>query len=139
MAKKNKIKRVLVTFAIVMIGISAVFVIGLQMKLKGFSKEVSKIEIQHVDLSTVKDGVYTGEYHMNEAVGAAVKVTVENGEIKNIDILEHNCGLGKKAEAITGSVIMAQTTKVDTVSGATGSSTVILKAIEDALNQGVSK
>jgi len=47
-------------------------------------------------------------------------------------IIEHFNGRGEKAEAIIPRVIEAQSLDVDVVSGATGSSKAILKAIEDA-------
>lgn len=50
-------------------------------------------------------------------------------------MLEHQNGLGKKAGIINKSVIDNQTLKVDSVSGATVSSKVILKAIENALSK----
>jgi uncharacterized protein with FMN-binding domain len=40
---------------------------------------------------------------------------------------------GKKAEAIVPAIIEAQNLTVDVVSGATGSSKAILKAVENAL------
>lgn len=59
---------------------------------------------------------------------------MENRKIIAINILEHRNGMGSKAEAIINSVIQAQSLQVDAITGATGSSTVILKAIEDALD-----
>ena len=62
-----------------------------------------------------------------------MKVTVKNHAITDIDLLKHQNGQGKPAEVITERVLAAQSLKVDTVSGATMSSKVILLAIEDAL------
>lgn len=55
-----------------------------------------------------------------------------------IDLVKHNHGKGASAEIITDKVTEAQSLDVDIVSGATSSSKVILKAIEDALNSAVS-
>ncbi len=49
-----------------------------------------------------------------------------------IELLKHTHGQGGAAEAIPGKVIEAQTLQVDTISSATYSSKVILKAIEQA-------
>lgn len=126
-------KRVLTVVMVLVVGLSAAFFLGLQMKLREFSKEIRSIDIQSIDLSKVADGEYTGEYYVNESVGAAVNVSVENHRITGIEFIEHKYGKGKKAEEITNSVIRAQSLQVDTISGATGSSTIILKAIENAL------
>lgn len=53
-----------------------------------------------------------------------------------IKIIEHENGLGSKAEKIVDDVISRQSLKVDAVSGAAASSKCIIKAIEDALQCG---
>ncbi len=128
---KKKIKIV----GIVIFVLAATFFIGLQIMLRGFSKEIAKVSINNINLANIEDGDYTGEFNFNEAVGAKVEVTVKNNRIINIEILEHKTGMGSKAEAITNSVLDAQSLEVDFISGATGSSTVILKAIENALEE----
>ena len=64
---------------------------------------------------------------------SAYEVTVQNGEITNINILEHRHERGKTAEAITTKIVDEQRIDVDTISGATNSSTVIKKAVANAL------
>ena len=56
-------------------------------------------------------------------------------KISNINILEHKNERGTPAEIIPKKVVDAQSLKVDVVSGATNSSKVILKAIENALTK----
>ncbi len=65
-----------------------------------------------------------------------VSVEVAGGRIQKIEILEHRTLLGKKAEReIPSRVLRAQSVQVDTVTRATASSMVILKAIEIALTR----
>ena len=66
-------------------------------------------------------------------VYAKVKVTVQSGVITNIDILEHKNGRGSSAEVVADRIIEEQKINVEAVSGATNSSTVIKKAVENAL------
>ncbi len=80
----------------------------------------------------VTDGVYVGEYDV-DFVYAKVEVTVQNGVITKIDILEHKNGRGKPAEIVADRIIEEQKIDVDAVSGATNSSVVIKKAVENAL------
>lgn len=80
----------------------------------------------------IPDGVYVGEYDV-DFIYAKVEVTVQNGEITNINILEHRHERGKTAEVITDSIVDKQKIDVDAISGATNSSTVIKKAVENAL------
>jgi len=61
-----------------------------------------------------------------------VEVTVQDGVITNIDILEHKNGRGKSAEVVADRIMEEQKIDVDAVSGATNSSVVIKKAVENA-------
>ncbi|HHV94955.1 MAG TPA: FMN-binding protein [Clostridiaceae bacterium] len=119
-------------FAIIVVGIIAA-VIGIKSNLKKSMEELAKITISDVDLSQLENGSYTGSYKTG-LVSAKVKVKVNDHKIIEVELLEHNNGKGAPAEIIPDKVVEAQTLNVDTVSGATYSSKVILKAIENALN-----
>lgn len=93
---------------------------------------VYAIELQDLDLSNVPDGTYAGKYSAFP-VSAEVAVTVTDHRISAIDLVKHRNGQGSAAEIIPQMVVDAQTLTVDTVSGATFSSKVILLAIRDAL------
>lgn len=134
MEKRPSIKIIKIS-GIVLLTLVAIFFIGLQVFLRGFNKEIAKVPINNVDLSTMADGEYIGEYSFNDVVGARVAVWVQSNKITYIAILEHRNGMGSKAETIVNSVVEAQSLEVDLVSGASGSSKVILKAIENALKE----
>lgn len=97
-----------------------------------FKAEIDKIVVSDVDLTQVADGNYRGTCDVG-AVVATVEVSVKAGAITGIDLVRHYNGQGKAAEAITAKVIEGQSLEVDTITGATYSSRVILKAIENAL------
>ena len=97
-----------------------------------YKKAVKETTFEDIHISDIPDGVYVGEYDV-DFIYAKVEVTVQNGEIANINILEHRHERGKTAEVITDSIIEEQKIDVDTISGATNSSTVIKKAVENAL------
>lgn len=84
------------------------------------------------DLTSIADGTYTGS-HKAGLVSATVELTVKNHTITDFAIKKHRCGEGRPAEAVAGKVLEQQTLEVDTISGATASSNVILKAAEKAL------
>jgi uncharacterized protein with FMN-binding domain len=96
-------------------------------------KIIMETTINEVDLSKIEDGVYTGSFGAIP-VTAEVQVTVSNHKITDIKILKHDNGQGSAAEVLPDKVVEAQSLKVDLISGATYSSKVILKAIENALN-----
>lgn len=97
-----------------------------------YKKAVKETIIGSVDLSAISDGVYVGEYDVN-FIYAKVEVTVRNGEMTDIIMLEHKQERGRAAEAVISDMLAEQKIDVDAVSGATNSSTVIKKAVENAL------
>jgi uncharacterized protein with FMN-binding domain len=88
--------------------------------------------ITEPDLSRLSDGDYKGSAR-NGIVSVKVHVTVADHQIREIQLLRHFNGQGGSAEVITDDVIRAQSLNVDMISGASYSSLVILKAVEDAL------
>lgn len=116
--------------------ISALFFITGCTEVKEYKKQVEEITIEDVDLAKVADGEYSGK-HETKLVSAEAEVRVRNGQIEKIILTKHKHGRGEKAESIVDTVVEKQTLEVDAVSGATGSSKIILKAIEKALKKGL--
>ena len=100
-----------------------------------YKRAVGETTFGEIDITDVSDGIYIGEYDVN-FIYAKVEVTVEDGEIVSINILEHRHERGKAAETVIEKLIEEQKIDVDAVSGATNSSTVIKKAVENALKGG---
>ena len=97
-------------------------------------KQADNVVISTLELSSIDDGIYMGEYILSP-VKVIVQVQIKNHKIHEIKILEHQNGFGEKAEIINERVMEKQTLEVDVVSGATVSSKVMLKAIENALRK----
>lgn len=96
-------------------------------------QKLAQTDIKDVDLSSIANGTYEGSYSMFP-VEVHLTVTVSDHMITQITILKHVNGQGKPAEVILTEVLTAQSLKVDVIAGATYSSKVILKAIQDALH-----
>ena len=84
-----------------------------------------------------KDGTYTGSA---QGFGGAitVQVTLANDEITDIQVTSapgEDSAYLSQGESVISSIISAQSTDVDTVSGATFSSTGIINAVVDALGK----
>ena len=126
---------------IVLIAIMLLLLVGLVWgiiylkSVADYKQAVKETTFEEINISDISDGVYIGEYDVN-FIYAKVEVTVQNGEITNISILEHRNERGKAAEAITNKIVDEQKINVDAISGATNSSTVINKAVENALKSG---
>lgn len=93
------------------------------------------IQAQMPELGNKADGTYRGEYELTKTpVQVTLDVHLQDTIITGIDIVKHQCSpIGKKAEKITQQIINAQSLEVDVITGATGSSKAILKAVEAAL------
>jgi len=101
-------------------------------KVADYKRVVGETTFGEIDIADVSDGIYIGEYDVN-FIYAKVEVTVEDGEIVSINILEHRHERGKAAETVIDKIMEEQKIDVDAISGATNSSTVIKKAVENAL------
>jgi uncharacterized protein with FMN-binding domain len=131
----SKTKKVLGFIAVILI----IAVIGFSISLMTINnnlEELANSPISNIDISGSIDGIYSGSYE-EFPVSAEVKVTVENQKITKIDLIKHVTGQGREAEAITDEVIESQRLDIDTISGATYSSKVILKAIQNAMEKSV--
>jgi uncharacterized protein with FMN-binding domain len=100
--------------------------------VQNYKNKVAAISIEDIDISSVPDGSYFGEYDV-DYIYAKVEVIVQDGTITNIHLIKHKNGEGKPAEQIIDTIMQKQSLQVDAISGATNSSQVIKKAIENAL------
>ncbi len=123
----------------IIIGVIAVLVIGGYFGISYFMSHVEAnlnqlvdMKVSGIDLEQIEDGAYTGNYRVFP-ITVEVQVTVEEHQIIAINLIKHQNGQGKPAEAIIGKVVESQTLQIDSIAGATYSSKVILKAIENAL------
>ena len=125
----------LVISALVVIGL---FAGGFYLKAIGdYKAKVNALTFDEIDLTKVNDGIYEGQCDTG-IVRARVQVTVRDYRMESIELLEHENGRGTPAEAILSQMVQKQTTAVDAVSGATCSSKVIRKAVENAITAGFS-
>ena len=125
---------------VIILSVVVIVIIGIYFSITGFKsyiesnlEQLTESNISNVDILNIADGTYAGSCKVFPLT-AEVKVTVKNHEITEIELVEHKNGRGASAEVIPNKVLEAQTLGIDTVSGATYSSKVILKAIENALN-----
>ncbi|MBR4084601.1 MAG: FMN-binding protein [Lachnospiraceae bacterium] len=128
---KKLIKIVVVLLVIVLIG-----VIGFSLWSTKLVKEAAALKDVSIDMSEVEDGVYEGHSELGPVI-VDVKVIVENSKIIEVEILQHQNGLGQTANVIVEDMVDKNTYDVDAVSGATVSSEIIMNAVNDALQKGL--
>ena len=93
-----------------------------------------------MDIGQLNDGTYTGSARGYKSV-ITVQVTISGGKITDIQVVSQGDDepYFSNARAVIQRVISSQSMNVDTVSGATYSSTGILVAIKNALLQAAGK
>jgi uncharacterized protein with FMN-binding domain len=125
--KRNRLFRFALAF-----GCSSVLACGLLFS----SCATPTIEVGNPDFTKLRDGSVSGSY-VGEMGKAAVTLTVAGGKVTavRLDSFESS-PVGAPAKAILDRVVAKQGLAVDTVSGATYSSKVILRAIQDAVEKG---
>lgn len=128
-------KKKIISCIVVIVLLVGLFCLALYLKsVSDYKQAVNDIVFEEIDITKIPDGTYVGECNVN-FIYAKVEVTVHNGKIKNIDILEHKNERGEAAETVVDRIADEQKIDVDAVSGATNSSTVLKKAVENALAQ----
>lgn len=88
--------------------------------------------------SNYKDGTYTGSGTGFRGGTTTVSVTIQNGQITDIQTVSSQDTqryYDRASGTVMNEIISSQSTHVDTVSGATFTSEGIISAVEDALNQ----
>ena len=100
--------------------------------VRAYQREVDSITFSDIEISQIPDGVYLGECSV-KFISARVEVTVYDGEILSIHLLEHRNERGSAAEVVLAQMVAEQRVDVDAVAGATNSSKVLKKAAENAL------
>jgi uncharacterized protein with FMN-binding domain len=123
-------------FIVLSFFIGFAFIMGLIMyiRITENSKAILNIEISEIDFSTFEDGAYTGMYY-RDSIGTEVIVTIESGQVTEIEYFNHQAAKGLVAEAIKDVIISEQSIIVDDYAGATISSRCIKLAIINAFSE----
>jgi uncharacterized protein with FMN-binding domain len=131
-----------VIITIVAVGILAligtVLTVSFNIKFKKMTEQVDAdyAAVQMVDLKSVKDGVYKGSYQAF-IVAVDLEVEVVDHEITRIEVKDQKCGKGYEGLEVIDRIVNAQSLDVDAKTGATGSSSVIVIAVDRALKPAI--
>jgi uncharacterized protein with FMN-binding domain len=93
------------------------------------------IEVKNLDFSRLRDGSYEGSY-IGGMGKASVSLVVADRKIASATLtVFESSPIGAPAKVMLDRVKASQSLAVDSVSGATYSSKVILRAVQDALEK----
>ena len=122
-----------VTVVIFGIVLSTAFLTKYLVSVQKYQNNIENITYVHIDALNIADGLYIGECNV-QFIYVKVMVTVKNHVITDIQLLEHRQERGAAAERILKDIIHQQKIDVDFIAGATNSSKVIKKAVDNALS-----
>lgn len=97
-----------------------------------YQTTVEGIHLDGIDISDLADGKYVGNFDAGY-IYAQVEVEIAEGTISSIILITHENERGEIAEQVINDITKTNSFPVDAVSGATNSSKVIQKAVENAL------
>jgi uncharacterized protein with FMN-binding domain len=121
-------KKIILVLLVIIVGFGIYFVVV----FSGMEEKLDAIVINPINLENIEDGTYSGEAKAG-LIKVVAEVEVSDHVITNIRLIEHDNWRGGPAEQIIEDVIDNQSLEVDLISGASSSSKVILKAIENSL------
>jgi fumarate reductase flavoprotein subunit len=113
-------------------------------KTAGTSAANTSTETANTETANIAEGAYRAGTYTASAQGyqgeVQIAVTIgDNGKIKSVQILDYSTETPDVGQAaaleLTKAIVTTQSTEVDGVSGATLTSTAVLSAVQDALNQ----
>jgi uncharacterized protein with FMN-binding domain len=106
--------------------------------VRGAAKQERRYpQIDSIDFRKVRDGRYEGYYDYYGLADARVLVTVSGGRVTAIRLLKHFHFPFLSGAGVVERILNRQSLQVDVVSGATGSSVTVQKAVELALREGL--
>ena len=129
-AYKLRLHRIM---SVIMLLLIIVHILFYYLDYAQYRQRIASVSLRGIDISRIQDGTYIGAYDAGY-IYAQVSVTVTDGTITDLRLLEHRHQRGTEAEQIMQDIITSQRTDTDAVSGATNSSLVIEKAVENALS-----
>jgi uncharacterized protein with FMN-binding domain len=125
-------KKVLIIFASI-VGIIVIAISAGTIYLNRGLEEGETVTFEQVDLASIEDGTYTGNYDYYR-FSTSVEVTVENHEIIALNCVDDVTFVDQETwDTIETRVLEHNTHEVDVLAGATVTSNSYLKAIENAL------
>src|SRR6056297_205122 len=101
-------------------------------------QQMRNLPLNNVDFSNLKDGTYKGIFEggMYKCRENQIQVTVENGQVTSIQVLQHKENRPKDfTDKLFNRVIQSQSLQVDVVTGATMTSKAYLQGVENALKK----
>lgn len=121
---------------LVVICIILTFILYMQRRTRNYYKEAAKLPFYNVQVEDVLDGTYRGKIY-TKFIHVQLDVTVTDGKLTKIDIVENEGAYGKKVAPILDEMIVQNTSVVPAVKGEELASIAFVACLDDALRKGL--
>ena len=133
--KSGKANKILTTVLII-ICVILTFTMYMQRRTRNYYKQAAKLPFYNIQPEQVADGTYRGKVYTN-FLHVQLDVSVANGRLTKIEIVENEGAVGKKVDPILDDMIAQNTSVVAAVKGEELASIVFVACVDDALHKGI--
>lgn len=134
---KFKFDSKIVRIILIIICIILTLVMYMQRRTRSYYKQAAKLPFYNVQVKDVADGTYRGKVYTS-FLHVQLDVTVKDGKLAKIDIIENEGAYGKKVAPIIDQMIEQNDSVVQAVKGEELASIVFVACVDNALFNGLS-
>ena len=134
---KLKFDSKIVRTVLIVICVILSLIMYMQRRTRSHYKQAAKLPFYNVQAQDVPDGTYHGKTYTN-FMHVQLDVTVKDGRLTKIEIIENEGAYGKKVAPILDRMIEENSSVVAAVEGEELASIVFVACVDDALFNGLS-
>ena len=124
------------TVILIVLCVVLTFMMYMQRRKRNYYRQAAKLPFYNVQPADVADGTYRGKIY-TQFLHVQLDVTVADGHINKIEIIENEGSVGQRVAPILDEMILQNTSVVTAVKGEELASIVYVACVDDALFQGL--
>ena len=121
---------------LIVICVILTFVMYMQRRTRNYYKLAAQLPFYNIQVKDVQDGTYRGKVY-TKFMHVQLDVSVADGKLTKIDIIENEGAYGKKVAPILDEMIAQNSSVVSAIKGEELASIVFVACVDDALRKGV--
>ena len=136
MKGKLKFDSKIIRTVLIVICVILSLIMYMQRRTRNYYKQAAKLPFYNIQAADVPDGTYRGKVYTS-FMHVQLDVTVADGKLTSIEIVENEGAYGKKVAPILDEMIAQNSSVVPAVKGEELASIVFVACVDDALKKGV--
>ena len=121
---------------LIVICVILTFVMYMQRRTRNYYKQAAQLPFYNIQVKDVQNGTYRGKVY-TKFMHVQLDVSVADGKLTKIDIIENEGAYGKKVAPILDEMIAQNSSVVSAIKGEELASIVFVACVDDALRKGV--